>query len=632
VESIGRQINAGAFRVVLAAFGLVLAIPVFAVWSEPSASSPNGPGSVPVRLNGIQTKAGSLDLQNGADITGPNTGTSGQVTSGLWGIGVRANETNRVSAGVLGRANSDRLPPCSDPWGSCPFYVGVAGAGINGAGNHYGVYGDNGGNSNAWAGYFFGTTFALGPVTVGSGGSLLDTGGASVGYGFTQPYPSSGGLGIVESYTGHTGKAAIAGLLTGANVAGYGISGILDPATFGSQTCPTIGIYAGCTGVLGSTVAGTAPMAPGRWAGHFNGNVRITGSLFVNGSPFGVSPSTATNELGSIQAIPSGARLGYAEVTGGSYDSKGGLVSDGQYLAVSQAPIEKALTRYLGGPFAVHDQPVSNKTIGRMNYDGQYYWGNLNSSPAGMWRFDGGSFAFASPNFASGYTGTDAQPYFDGTNVLLGLMNSGNLFLGKLIVATSATSEISLGLAGCSAPQFLTSDQTNYYVAVPPACGDTSTTRVIKLNSALAVTGAFDLGAYGVASGITYDGTDLWVVATLPTTVNVVQFKTDGTFVRAVDLGAISSASGFTGGPIVFDGTNLWASVSQFGASAEGKLYRVNRSTGTATFIDRAASGGTPYPKHPIWNLYFDGQYLWLSGYNSTAAPRVNWYLEKRKP
>lgn len=613
-------------RVAIAALGLAVAVPVAAVWTEPELSYPSGPGSVPVRTSGTFTKQGSLDFLDTVSITGPDAASAGSRTSALFGQGQRT--ASGVSAGLLGQASSSGPPACTGNYIDCPLHVGVFGGSGASATASNAVYGDSGGQPDAWAGYFFGNTFFLGPLTLAGASSLISTGGVSVGYPLTSPIPLSI-YGTVQGDNPNTGKSGIRGTLYGANASGSGIAGVLSSA-FDGLTCPSDGSSAGCSGVVGSLTSATGLVA-GRWAGFFNGNVRITGSLYVNGVPFGTSAAPASNQLGFLQAIPSGSRLGYTEVTGGTYDGKGGIVSDGQYLAVTKTPIVKGLTRYLGGPISVYDQPINNKTIGRMTYDGQYYWANLDASPGGLWRFDGQSFASTSPNFATGYTGTDAQPYFDGTNVLLGLINSGNLYLGKLIVATSATSQISLGAAGCTAPQFLASDGSNYYVAVPPACGDTSTTRVIKLNASLTVTGTFNPGAYGVASGIVYDGTNLWVVATLPTTVNVVQFKTDGTFVRAVDLGAVSSASGFTGGPIVFDGANLWAAASKFAAPAEGKLYRIDPKTGTATFIDRTASGGTPYPKHPIWNLYFDGQYLWLTGYNSTASPRVNWYLEKRK-
>lgn len=615
--------------------GVAAAMPSLGVWTEPSVAPPSGALAVPILGSGDQSKQGSLELSGGATANGVNATVAAQKRNGIFGSGVYFSKVPGVSAGVYGKAATGVVPGAPAP---APIQVGVYGAAGANNSNSVGVYGDNGGNALAWAGYFLGgSTGFEGALSVsGISGNVVATLGINV-----TGNPASG---ATLSVTGTAnGKAAISSTtilnpaISGSVISSQAVAGVLDSAI---PSCAT----ANCSAILGaSTDYVSTDLAAGKWDGYFLGNVYITDRLYLNFRRFSrvVAPTGVEfYHPADFQRMPSGALLGYTEITGGTYNGQGGITGDGSYLGISAynpsaAPINNsqfALARFRPTTFAVEQagdtvDQVSPNALGHMTYDGQYYWAQAQNK---LWKLDGSTLMKVAEYAFSGSVTNLRWPYFDGTYVLVPIINSSaQPALGRVNRA-GTISEVSLAATGCTAVgNNLVSGGGYWYV--PMNCGNADT-RLARVEMSTGNVTNWSFGVHGFTTNVAFDGTNLWVISRGGSNNldEVLKVSTAGTLISSQTLPA---TSGFTTISVTTDSTNLWVAPSI--STGLGKLFRINLATAAATEIDRSDNSRCSNPGscgHIIWDVYFDGTAIWLTGYRPTATPRVNIYIEKRKP
>jgi hypothetical protein len=161
--------------------------------------------------------------------------------------------------------------------------------------------------------------FSSGVAGVRSGAELAGVLGVNGGDGFGVFGLSTGGFGVVGGSTQAVGifglaqqAAGVYGLSTnstgvfGQASANAGVYGVSPVYGVWGQSTTGWGIYGQGTGTGGIGVYGQG--GPKGFAGYFNGNVCVTGQLFVNGVPVSgpSAQSTSTTRSADVQATPAG--------------------------------------------------------------------------------------------------------------------------------------------------------------------------------------------------------------------------------------------------------------------------------------------------------------------------------------
>ena len=226
-----------------------------------------------------------------------NSGNDGYI--GTMDHGVRGDADSEGGVGVGGHA-----------WHSTGVSYGVygrnfssAGSGVFGENNSNGNYGYLGGSLGAYGSYGSGDNYGyLGGSTIAVRGVAHVTGGLGVqGYATSETGANWGVYGLTESTTGY----GVWGLATASSGTNYGVWGETDSASGyavygmndGNDTHGFLGhsvgaygrhVSTGNYGYLGGSSYGLYARqgAGGSFAGYFNGNARVTGTLTKGGGSF----------------------------------------------------------------------------------------------------------------------------------------------------------------------------------------------------------------------------------------------------------------------------------------------------------------------------------------------------------
>jgi hypothetical protein len=235
--------------------------------------------------------------------TGQTYGTSGTTNSttiGAAGVAGFANASTGQAFGVIGNTNSTTdgaVGVQGTASGATGSTVGVSGSTNSTSFNATGVRG----SANATTGEVFGVEGSTNSTTNFSAGV---EGGAGASSGVT-----SGVVGYTKSTT--DGAAGVSGNAMGATGAISGVSGTSASSSgYGVFGNGVTGVYGQSTTSGGSGVYGAA--GSGTYAGYFNGNVTVTGSVTA-GSFTGAG-------IGTVTSVASGAGL-----TGGPITTSGTL-------------------------------------------------------------------------------------------------------------------------------------------------------------------------------------------------------------------------------------------------------------------------------------------------------------------
>lgn len=350
------------------AFAAAFAAPsVLALWGEPGVTAPGGLLKPPITTGPLsQTRTGALTVSQGTlSGYGRSTFLGAGDQGGVTAVGPPYQGTQLKKSGISGSASTTT--------GGVGKEVGVYGLARTNQGATVGVVGFNGGFPNALAGFFYGPVSVTGNLGVGVDTiSSMTIGSQLFVRGLTVP---TGPGTITAEATSTTGKSAVASTFVNtAQVGGAAAQGAVS-----TSTCPVGQRCAGVYGTDGSAVVDIA----GLWAGYFNGNVNVQGTVYLNGSPL-ASVSAAIVSPPQFQNIPSMTVLTTEGFIGGAGSGNNGLGFDGDYFWVGNdsGPLSPPSKNYLVkvDPFSLIRVGVCRMAFGdttqalRFAFDGQNLW------------------------------------------------------------------------------------------------------------------------------------------------------------------------------------------------------------------------------------------------------------------
>lgn len=608
------------------AFAAAFAAPsVLALWGEPGVTAPGGLLKPPITTGPLpQTRTGALTVSQGTlSGYGRSTFLGAGDQGGVTAVGPPYQGTQLSKSGIRG------FP--STVAGGVGTEIGVYGLARTNQGATVGVVGFNGGFPNALAGFFYGPVSVTGNLGVGVDTiSSMTIGSSLFVRGLTVP---TGPGTITAEATSTTGKSAVASTFVNtAQVGGAAAQGVVF-----TGTCP-----AGqrCAGVYGSDGSAAVDIA-GIWAGYFNGNVNVQGTVYLNGSPL-ASVSAKTVSPPQFQNIPSmtlvssqTSGVGQAGGTNGpTVDS--GLGFDGDFLWLGGNHYDILANKYFN--YIIKMEPVSmywvtvcrmafgdTTTAQRSAFDGQNLWvnswdGNSGSPPPiatnRLIRIPIGSMVLVDDvSHASNCGGTQVSaatyqpypqsaPFADGSAIWYSAyQNDSGHYLVEVdpqSLAIRSATPVGDTVAQSSNP-ILEPKADATYVWVPVVVGgDSRLARVNKSDKSVLVKDYSSVNC--PASNPT---------CLLPGAVSYSEVTTGGGFVWAAALEGADNVNsrqrllkidpatgnlldafpGGYGGGVLFDGSYVWTSTKTYGGGPAAVLYRFSVSDSSFATKDGVTLG-----------------------------------------
>lgn len=347
--------------------GALAAPSVLALWGEPGVTAPGGTLAPPITTGPLpQTRTGALTVSQGTlSGYGRSTFLGAGDAGGVTAVGEPYQQGTSI-VNLLGRASA--------VVGGVGREIGLYGLARTNQGATVAVAGFNGGYSNAYAGFLYGPVSITGNLGVGVDtiGSMT-IGGSLIVRGLT--VPTAPGT-ITAEATSATGKSAVAA--TQEFNAVYNTSSLV--AATGELSAGTCPAGQRCAGVYGSDGSAAVDIA-GRWAGYFNGDVNVQGTVYLNGTPLASARATTVNPP-QFQNIASMTVLTTESFIGGGGLGTNGLGFDGDFFWVGNDGGPTPRTNYLAkvDPFSLIRVGVCRMAFGdttqalRFAFDGQNLW------------------------------------------------------------------------------------------------------------------------------------------------------------------------------------------------------------------------------------------------------------------
>lgn len=629
----------------LALSGALAAPSVLALWGEPGVAAPGGTLAPPVTTGPeSQTRVGALTVSQGTlsgygRSTFLGAGDSGGVT--VFGL------PYQYQAGIRGIASSTA--------GGLGKEIGVYGLARTNQGATVGVVGFDGGYLNAYAGFFYGSVAVSGNLGVG-----VDTvGSMTIGQGLLVrglTVPTAPGT-ITAEATSATGKSAVAA--TQVFNAVYSSSTVA--AATGEVSAGTCPVGERCAGVYGSDGSVAVDIA-GRWAGYFNGNVNVQGTVYLNGSPVvpsratGVSPPQFQNIPPMTPVVPGlGMAVAVGSINPARADSSLGY--DGQFFWMGASQFDIGMNAF--HPYLLKVSPVSVTGVGacrilnlpdneepyRFAFDGSSLWFTttqfVGGTPIGSYKFFKAPIAgmqiTTDPNQQTGncnatqvpltFGGDTYRPYAtstpwtDGTSVWISAYRNGT---GHYLVELDPQS---LAVRGATAvgdtnDAFVAGYNAHapkgdaQYIWVPVVVGgDSKIARLTRSDRSVLVKdfssancpaanpACLSYKAVGVGGGY------VWAAALEGADdVNSRQrlLKIDSATGNLID-----AYPGGYGGGVLYDGAYVWTSTKTYGGGPAAVLYRFRVSDSSIATKDGVSLGT---------ESTFDGSYIYTSSGGSQIS------------